>query len=816
MPNYKWVSTSGNPCPSCAALDGQIHSEEDWAEFGVDPGNERLYCKEACSCTMEETDEDETGDLKTVPLRHEENSSAPSATSTSPLLTRAKETAMKKIRPILRSMPITHKLDLPKRAEIMPQIESGELDHIDFTARTFRAGKNKNHYVFQDKDLELFAKSFEGQPFLRNHDTYDIGARDGTITDSTLEGQEFKQTIRLTTRRGMLDFVEGRIDRFSIGWFYDDVLCSICNQTWFSSACYHWPGKTYEVGEGKTKKQCELIFVNPKGKETSAVNTPAVDGTGIESLTEYKLEVFGEVTAVTHARRASKSKLLKGVPMKKKVTTQADVLEEDTQELSEQERAALELQGANEVMVELQEQQRQQTAIHIANLRSLLENSLMTSKLPAASQKAVRKPFELLLNEGKTFLPTQLEEAIKDKRDELASLNENIQGPARAGSVFGGMFNSADQIKAALADLLGAPRDEGLEKLRIRPLSGIREAYVLMTGDVSFMGGYYPEYSLVQANFPGTVSDLLNKILIKAWDDSANVYGWWEAIVTVEHFNNLQDPKWIRTGTIASLPAVLERGEYTELPIGDNKESSDWGKYGGYVPLTIESVINDDVRAFRRMPRELALAGRRNISEQVAAIFTQNSAAGPTMADGGALFNATAQTTAGGHLNLLTTALGTDYVAWSAVATAMFKKKMLVKNAAGYYGTGKPYGVRPKYCLVPADLADQAFALFVPRLASVLTTAGIPTKGQPNYGGAVEPIVVPEWTDATDWASAADPLITPGVMLGEIFGLKPQIFSASSEIDPAMFANDESRIKVRQFVTVGVADDLPLSKNNVA
>jgi hypothetical protein len=78
------------------------------------------------------------------------------------------------------------------------------------------------------------------------------------------------------------------------------------------------------------------------------------------------------------------------------------------------------------------------------------------------------------------------------------------------------------------------------------------------------------------------------------------------------------------------------------------------------------------------------------------------------------------------------------------------------------------------------------------------------------------PLAVPEWTDANDWAAVIDPKLRPGIMLGHIFGIKPMIFSASSEIDPAMFANDESRLKVRQFVTVGVADDLPLHKNNVA
>jgi hypothetical protein len=104
--------------------------------------------------------------------------------------------------------------------------------------------------------------------------------------------------------------------------------------------------------------------------------------------------------------------------------------------------------------------------------------------------------------------------------------------------------------------------------------------------------------------------------------------------------------------------------------------------------------------------------------------------------------------------------------------------------------------------------------LFVPRWEA--PAQNVPATASVRWGGRVDPVAVPEWTDATDWAAAIDPKLRPGVMLGEIFGIVPQIFSASSEIDPAMFANDESRIKVRQFLTVGVADDLPLHKNNVA
>ena len=58
-------------------------------------------------------------------------------------------------------------------------------------------------------------------------------------------------------------------------------------------------------------------------------------------------------------------------------------------------------------------------------------------------------------------------------------------------------------------------------------------------------------------------------------------------------------------------------------------------------------------------------------------------------------------TTAGGHLNLLTTALGTTYAAWETVAAAVYNQPMMIKNAAGYYGTGAKQAIDPKFCLVP-------------------------------------------------------------------------------------------------------------------
>ena len=204
-----------------------------------------------------------------------------------------KQQTEKPIMPVLYSLPLAERLELPSRAELLPKIENGEVDHLDFRARVYGTGRNRNPYEFRAEDMSAFASSFEGQPYLRNHDTFDIDARDGTILSSRLEGGAFVQDIRLTTRRGMTDYIEGKMDRFSIGWFYDDCMCSICQSSWFSAECVHWPGRKYQTAAGE--KTCMLIFINPSGKETSAVNVPAVEGTGIDaSLMEFKLSLLGE------------------------------------------------------------------------------------------------------------------------------------------------------------------------------------------------------------------------------------------------------------------------------------------------------------------------------------------------------------------------------------------------------------------------------------------------------------------------------------------------------------------------------------------
>jgi len=140
----------------------------------------------------------------------------------------------------------------------------------------------------------------------------------------------------------------------------------------------------------------------------------------------------------------------------------------------------------------------------------------------------------------------------------------------------------------------------------------------------------------------------------------------------------LNDITGVLIGTVGTLPAVSEGAEYTELAVGDSPETASFVKYGGYIPLTLELIDRDNIAKLKAYPGELASAALRKISALVAALFSSNSGAGPTMADTGALFNSTAVTTAGGHANLLTTALAAAQ--WDVVGTAIYNQPMLLSR----------------------------------------------------------------------------------------------------------------------------------------
>lgn len=141
-----------------------------------------------------------------------------------------------------------------------------------FTAVVWRDVPNPNHFCFCKDELVEFAASFEGAPFIKNH-VLTPDSHEGTILGSRLVGDEIHQTIEVTTWRGIHGLRSGAISRFSVGWYFDAIECSVCKGNWFD--CPH------ETGHSYGNQLCSLLFLGARGKETSAVRSPAISGTRI-------------------------------------------------------------------------------------------------------------------------------------------------------------------------------------------------------------------------------------------------------------------------------------------------------------------------------------------------------------------------------------------------------------------------------------------------------------------------------------------------------------------------------------------------------
>ena len=438
--------------------------------------------------------------------------------------------------------------------------------------------------------------------------------------------------------------------------------------------------------------------------------------------------------------------------------------------------------------------------------RAAVPTILAATDLPQASRDR--------LAAGSYGTPAELVAAIDAERSYLAKLAEanviQVGGQApRGGGVQVGL-SSMDQLTLAANALLAGVRPEQ----NIQPLTGIRELYHLLSGDYEMNGIFQPERvrfaNVTSSTMAGLVANALNKRVVNSFMQYPQ---WWAPIVIEEDFQTLQDVRWITLGGVGELPTVAEGAAYTELTWDDQTETDAFVKKGGYLGLTLEAIDKDDTGRLRAAPRALAQAAWLTLSKAVSGIFTDNSGIGPTMADTGALFNATAVSTTGGHANLLTTAL--SHAQYQVVRLAMVKQAEL--------NSGERLGslTAPRFLLVPPDLEITALEIFatemVPGAADYQENILAAGDGHNARMQAARKrvIVVDLWTDTNNWAAVADPLLYPSIGIGYRYGRTPEIFSVASPTAGLMFTNDTMPIKVRFFFAAGPTDWRGLHKSNV-
>lgn len=409
--------------------------------------------------------------------------------------------------------------------------------------------------------------------------------------------------------------------------------------------------------------------------------------------------------------------------------------------------------------------------IRMIEARSSANAAINGSTLPQPAKDRLLRTFAA----RERFVEADWTAAIKEEREYLARF-------AESGRVNLGDFDAAqvEDRSVKMADLLDAffnPEHENH-----RNVHSFKEAYVQITGDRFVTGrmqdcdrsrmreslGVRFNEALDSSSWADALGNSITRRMQQVFTGLTALQAW-RKVATVGRVSDFRTQERIRIGGYGNLPIVPEGGAYNALTSpGDDKATYAAAKRGGTESVTREMILADDVNAIRRIPTELALSAANTLYEFVFDFFRSNA----SIYDGVALYHAT-------HSNLFTAAL--DATSFAAHRLAMLKQTRS--------GSGKRLAVGPATVLVPFELQETAFNLFV-RNQNLDKT----------YVQSINPEVIPVayWTDGNDWCTVASTMELPVLEISFLNGQEdPELFVQDMPNVGSLFSNDKVTYKIR-------------------
>jgi len=187
------------------------------------------------------------------------------------------------------------------------------------------------------------------------------------------------------------------------------------------------------------------------------------------------------------------------------------------------------------------------------------------------------------------------------------------------------------------------------------------------------------------SDFANIVLNVANKTLRQAYDAAPQTFKPFARQVTAPDFKTIAR---VQLGDAPTLDKINESGEFKRGTVSDGKEQYALATYGKVVGINRQTIINDDLGAFTRLPEMFGRAAADLQSHTVWGIITANAA----MGDGTALFHAN-------HANLSGTASAINVAALGEGRAGMRKQKGL---------NGRFINVMAKYLIVPAAIETVA------------------------------------------------------------------------------------------------------------
>jgi hypothetical protein len=393
---------------------------------------------------------------------------------------------------------------------------------------------------------------------------------------------------------------------------------------------------------------------------------------------------------------------------------------------------------------------------------------------------------------------TSLDEA---RQQILKKLRETSQ-PFGAGR-FQATAHDQDKFRAAAADGLcsrvGVSPDkpaEGWEDFRGASIeavarqclerAGVSTRNMLSREQVAKAVLDHAHRAMSTDDFSSIFLDVQNKSLQRAYRESPRTFA---PLVNVTSASDFKTIYGVALSEAPDLDLIGEHGEYKHASFSDRQESYAVKKYGKIAYLTREMIINDDLRAFARIPMLFGAAAARKESDIVWALITSN----PTMSDGNALFSAA-------HSNLEDTTANKGHVNSDNLAAGRADMRKQTGPA------GAILNLMPRFVMVPVTQETDTEIL--------VRSATLPSDNKPagvyNWSQSLTPIAEPRLDNSsTDaWYLAASPSQVDIIEMAFLNG-RQQPYTEEETV----FARDAVGYKVRHEFGAGVMDWRGLWKN---
>ena len=287
-------------------------------------------------------------------------------------------------------------------------------------------------------------------------------------------------------------------------------------------------------------------------------------------------------------------------------------------------------------------------------------------------------------------------------------------------------------------------------------------------------------------DFPSIFLDVANKNLLKAYREAPATWRPWVNVVPATDFKTIYG---VSLSEAPDLELIDENGEYKHGTFADKQESYSLGTYGKIVFLSRKMIVNDDMRAFTRLPRMFGAAARRKEADIVYSLITSN----PTMADGDSLFHSN-------HNNLNSSDKGHVTSDRLALGRSAMRKQTGPNGAL--------LDLQPAFLLTPVSQETDAEVLIrstmLPESSSYAMTDYNP------WANKLRPIAEPRLdNDSTDsWYLVADPDQADTVEVAFLDGNEAPYVEEQQE-----FERDGLSYKIRHDFGAGVMEWRSFYKN---